>query len=179
MKQLDVMIGIGFLTLSAFSGFPLQATADEPAQTTYEFVVVGNEAFGNLVSSGEYQLAIERINGRPKADPFAAATNLCVSFSMLGQLDRAAAQCNEALKQAEAALLPGPKRWNARQQAATRWAMAYSNRGVFRALSGDLSGAEEDFQMAVDHEAKLNAPTRNVARVQMNSTLPAVASVSY
>ena len=179
MKQLNVLICIGSLVLTAFSGFTLQATADEPAQTKYEFVVVGNEAFGDLVSRGEYQLAIERINGRPKAYPFATATNLCVSFSMIGQLDRAATQCDEALKQAEASSLPGPKRWNTRQQLATSWAIAYSNRGVFRALSGDLSGAAADFQMAVEHEAKMNAPTRNFARVQMKPTVPAVASLSH
>ena len=178
MKQLDVLIGIGSLVLTAFSGFPLQATADGPAQTKYEFVVVGNQAFGNLVSNGEYQLAIDRINGRQNVYPFAAATNLCVSLSMLGRLDRAAAQCDEAIKQAEASSLPGPKRWKGHHQLATRWAMAYSNRGVFRALSGDLSGAEEDFRMAVEHEAKMNAPTRNFARVQMKPTAPAVASVS-
>jgi hypothetical protein len=178
MKHLHILIGIGSAVLMAATGFPLQATADEEVRSQYEFVVVGNRAFGDLISGGDYQLAIDRIKGRPDDYPYDTATNMCVALSLLGQPEQAALHCDRAIELAEASSRPRPRHWQGRQQVATRWAVAYSNRGVLRALRGDPAGAEEDFRIAVEHKSAVKAPTQNFARVQMEPVAPVVASVS-
>lgn len=53
------------------------------------------------------------------------------------------------------------------------------NRGVLRLMSGDASGAEEDFQSAIERNANLHAAARNLARVQLEPIGPIVAKVSH
>ena len=51
----------------------------------------------------------------------------------------------------------------------TEWAMAYSNRGVLRARSGDLAGAESDFRSAIALESNTPVPTGNMAWLKQQS----------
>jgi len=178
MKNVTNLTAIVATLLTIATVFPVQASADEEHQALFEMVIVGNRASGDLVSKGHYQKAIDRITGVYSGYPFASATNLCTALSMLDKFEQAKPHCDEAIKLASKSPKPAPRSWNARNQLATQRALAYSNRGVMRILSGDASGAEEDFRMAIERKADLRAPTQNLARVQFETTGPIVAKVS-
>jgi len=177
MKHVTTLIVSALLTTTAV--FPLQASADEEQQMQFEMVVVGNHAFGGLVSNGKYQLAVDRITGRRNYAPYATATNLCVALTMLGQYAQAEPRCEEAIKLADKRPVPAPKGWKGINQVAAQRAFAYSNRGVMRILRGNVSGAEEDFLTAIERKANLRAPARNLAKVNVETTAPVVAIVSH
>jgi len=179
MKHTTHLIVIVSALLTTSAVFPQQVTANETSHIQYEMVVVGNHASGDLVSKGDYQAAVDRITRRYTGNPYATATNLCAALSMLGEYDKAESYCNEAVKLADKSPVPAPRSWKARKQITKQQAHAYSNRGVMRVLSGDASGAEEDFQVATERNANLNAPARNLARVQLEPTGPIVATVSH
>ena len=174
MKHLTTLIVSTLLTTTAL--FPLQGSANEEQQTQYEMVVVGNQAFGDLVSKGKYQLAVKRINSSGNFTPHATATNQCVALTMLGEYDKAEAQCDEATKLAEQT---PPRGRDSINQAKAQRAFAYSNRGVMRMLSGNVSGAREDFLTAVERKADLRTPTRNLAKANDEPTSQFVAIVNH
>jgi Flp pilus assembly protein TadD len=179
MKHTTHLIVIVSALLTTGAVFPQQATANEASHVQFEMVVVGNRASGDLVSKGDYQTAVDRITSRYTGYPFATATNLCAALSMLGEFDQAEPHCNKAIKLADKKPVPAPRSWKGRNQMTSQQALAYSNRGVLRMLSGDASGAEEDFQVAIERNANLNAPARNLARVQLEPTGPIVATLSH
>jgi Flp pilus assembly protein TadD len=179
MKHSTHLIVIVSALLTIAAVFPQQATANEASHIQYEMGVVGNRAFGDLVSKGDYQTAVNRINRRYTDYPFATATNLCAALSMLGEFDKAERHCNEAVKLADKSAVPAPRSWKGRNQVKSQQSLAYSNRGVLRVMSGDASGAEEDFQAAIERNANLHAAARNLARVQLEPTGPIVAKVSH
>ena len=66
-------------------------------------------------------------------------------------------------------------------QLATQRSVAYSNRGVMRILRGNVNGATEDFQTAIERKGKANlhAPAQNLAKVNIVTTAPVVATVIH
>jgi hypothetical protein len=174
MKNVTTLIISTLLATTAL--FPLHVNADEEQQMQYEMVAVGNQAFGDLVLKGKYQLAVTRINASGNFAPHATATNLCVALTMLGKYDQAEPQCDEATKQAEKS---PPRGRDSINQVKTQRAFAYSNRGVMRLLSGNVSGAKEDFLTAIERKADLHTPTRNLAKANVETTAQFVAIVSH
>jgi len=174
MKHVTTLIVSTLLTTTAL--FPLQGSADEEQQTQYEMAVVGNQAFGDLVSNGRYQLAVKRINASGNFAPHATATNLCVALTMLGKYDQAEPRCDEATKLAE---MSPPRGRDSINQVKAQRAFAYSNRGVMRMLSGNVSGAKEDFLTAIERKANLRTPTRNLAKANVETTAQFVAIVNH
>lgn len=178
MKQTTNLIVIVSTLLTIGAIIPPQATANETSQLQYEMVVVGNQSFGDLVSKGDYQTAINRIGRRYRDYPYASATNLCTAFSMLNKFEQAEIHCNEAIKLANKSSVPAPKGWKGINQMTAQQAQAYSNRGVMRVMSGNEIGAEEDFHVAIERNANLHAPARNLARVQLEHSGQIMANVS-
>ena len=176
MKYATTLIVSVLLTATAL--LPIQGKADEGQRIQYEMVVVKNHAFGNLVSKGKYQLAVNRINSSRNFVPYATATNLCAALTMLGEYEQAEPRCEEAIKLANKRPVPAPKGWKGINQLATQRAIAYSNRGVMRILRGNVNGAEEDFLTAIERKANLRAPAQNLAKVNVEATAPVVAIVS-
>lgn len=176
MTHVTTLIVSALLTATAV--FPLQANADEEQQMKFEMVVIANQAFGDLVSNGKYELAVRRITGRRNFAPYATATNLCAALTMLGKYDQAEPRCDEAIKLAEKQPVPAPRGWKGINQVAAKRAVAYSNRGVMHILRGNVSGAEKDFVTAIERKADLGAPTRNLAKANIESTAQGVTIVS-
>jgi len=176
MKHVTTLLVSALLTTTVV--FPLQGSADEEHQIQYEMVVIRNHALGNLVSNGKYQLAVDRITGRRNYEPYATATNLCAALTMLGKYDQAEPRCDEAIKLADKSPVPAPRGWKGINQLAAQRAIAYSNRGVMRILRGNVNEAEEDFLTAIERKANLRAPTRNLAKANVETTAPVVAIVS-
>ncbi|MGB7451467.1 MAG: hypothetical protein WBM36_04990 [Lysobacterales bacterium] len=123
--------------------------------------------------------SVKRITGRRNFAPYATATNLCAALTMLGQYDQAEPRCDEAIKLAEKQPVPAPRGWKGINQVAAQRAVAYSNRGVMRILRGNVSGAEEDFLTAIERKANLSAPTRKLAKANVEHIAQAVAIVSH
>ena len=178
MNRSITTIAIGTAVLTFASVLPMAATASDAPQSSYEVVVAGKQAFGDLIVKGQYQQAIQRITGRPVQYPFAAATNLCVAYTMLDQLDQATPYCNQAIKLAEANAKPMPRHWKGRAQVQSNQALAHSNRGVLRVLSGDGTGAAEDFRAAIELREEMRAPVHNFARLNMSTSEPVALEVS-
>jgi Flp pilus assembly protein TadD len=179
MKHLTTLIFTALLTTTVV--FPMQGNANEEQQAQYEMVAIGNHAFGGLVLKGDYQLAVERITGSRNFAPYATATNLCVALTLLGNYDLAEPRCNEAIKLADKPRVPTPKRWRGILQLAKQRSIAYSNRGVMHMLRGNVSGATEDFQTAIERKGKANlsAPSQNLVKTSIITTEPSVATVIH
>ncbi len=139
--------------------------------TDYQMSVVLDRAHGDVVSKGNYERAILRINSRPDHFPFATATNLCVAHTMVGQYKHAEHYCDEALKEAEQAAAKGRRK---SRDYTAEWAMAYSNRGVLRARVGNDAGAEEDFRAAIEKQSGTELPVHNLAILKRESSEPFV-----
>jgi tetratricopeptide (TPR) repeat protein len=131
----------------------VSATAHEavPESTVagYQMAAVIDRAHGNVVLSGDYGKAIEDLGSRNRRH-FESSTNLCVAYTMSGDLERADIECAAALELSE--------------KSAVRRdiAVALSNRGVVKAVSGDLNGARRDFSRALEINADLRQASDNL-----------------
>ena len=159
------------------TGLAMNTHADE-LEPTYYMNAVSDRAYGHFVSAGHYRKAIRsnhrharrllRSGQQTRTLPFDAATNLCVAYTMTEQLDIAALACDAAVKAAEkTADVPSP----VLAKAVSDQAIAYSNRGVLRAVSGDLEGAQADFEMAINAGSgpESSHATVNLAKLQQQS----------
>ncbi|WOJ94804.1 hypothetical protein R0135_06450 [Congregibacter variabilis] len=122
---------------------------DESLTSRYKMAAVSNRARGNVVLAGDYEKAIEVLDSKG-AKQFASSTNLCVAYTMTGELQKADLECGTALKLSQ-------------EKAAGRdMAVALSNLGVLKAVSGDLSGARQDFTRALELNRKLSEASDNL-----------------
>jgi len=174
MKRIsNLLLEIGSSMLIFVFLFPQPSMAEDVVNSSYEIVVIGNRAFGNLVVSGDYREAIKRISGTvDRHHPFSAPNNLCVVYTAIGQYEAALPFCDKAIEVAEWKSRPGPGRLKDRVQMVTIAALAHSNRGVARVLSGDEAGGEDDFQAAIELKNDMRAPLRNFARMSIGSSEP-------
>ena len=125
------------------------------AASGYQMAAVIDRARGGVVLAGDYGKAIEELDAkRPKQ--FEASTNLCVAYTMTGDLDRADAECAEALVLSEKA--------HVRRDIA----LALSNLGVVKAMSGDLDSARVNFNRALELNADLRQASDNLQNLQGN-----------
>lgn len=147
-------------TLTAFFAAP--AAWAEQSASDYQMSVVLDRAFGDIVSRGNFERAILRINSHPDRFPYASATNLCVAHTMVGQFRHAEHYCDQAVEEAEKAAATGRRK---SRDYTAEWALAYSNRGVLRARRGDHEGAEHDFRMAIEKQSVSELPLHNLARL--------------
>jgi tetratricopeptide (TPR) repeat protein len=125
-----------------------EVAAESPV-AGYKMAAVIDRARGNVVLAGNYAEAIEALdtNGR---EHFASKTNLCVAYTMTGDLEKADAECDAALKLSEG------------KAVRNHIAVALSNLGVVKAVSGDLNGAQQNFNRALEFNRKLSEASDNL-----------------
>ena len=153
------------LALAAVFTFPAAVAEEVPAD--YQMSVVLDRAYGDVVSKGDFDKAILRINTHRSRFPYATATNLCVAHTMVGQYKHAEHYCDKALEEAEKAAAQGRRK---SRDYTAEWAMAYSNRGVLRARIGDDAAAEADFRMAIEKQAGTELPIHNLAVLKQETS---------
>lgn len=130
--------------------------ADESAQALtaagYQMAAVSDRARGSAVLGGDYDEAIDDLGGQSRRR-FASSTNLCVAYTMTGDLEKATVECGAALKLSE--------------RAAVRRdiAVALSNLGVIKAVRGDVIGARQDFSKAISIHGELRPASDNLQRL--------------
>ena len=155
------------LATAAVFNAPDARAQDDP--DSYRMSVVFDRAYGDVVSQGDYNKAILRINSDRSRFPFATATNLCVAHTMVGQYRHAEHYCDLAIEEAERAAENGRQK---NRDYTSEWAMAYSNRGVLRARIGNFPGAEEDFRMAIEKQSGTELPLHNLAVLRHENLEP-------
>lgn len=165
VKSVRVISPFRLSTILAIALFAASPAVAHDQESAFEMTVIRDAAYGGRVVAGQFDEAISRINAarvRP-SQKFFAETNLCVAYTKSGDLESAHEACDEALALAfpRGEVLP-----ESRARIARRYeALALSNRGVLRAVSGDSDRARQDFRDALDLEAGLSAPGRNLAHL--------------
>ncbi len=159
--SLTAKVGASVASLLLVVAGPLVHAA-EP-QPAYVMTVVADKAHGEQVVSGAYEEAIAAITSPQKRhrDTFAVNNNLCVAYTKSNDLAKAKQACADALRTSKNSFGP----WYVADRKRTDQALALSNRGVIRAITGDDEGAREDFQRAIKLGRKLSAPVENLARL--------------
>lgn len=155
-------IGVGVLgMLVGMFGAAVQAD-EQPSN--YVMNVIDNQAQGEQMISGDYERAIENIiaQARERDNRFAESNNLCVAYAKTNELQKAAQACDEAVQKTRLPVAIGYYDYRRNED----HSVALSNRGVVRAVSGDIEGAREDFVLALQVNSRLEAPAANLAHLQ-------------
>ena len=141
--------------------------ATQAADSQYEMISYKEHSSSRALVEGAYATAIDLVlsKGRPRGmeDRLATATNLCVAYTLKRDFAAAGSTCETALDLAER-IDENVSIGTFRSKAATGVAM--TNRGVLRALSGDMSGAVRDFRDAVAMKSTPGASARNLANLE-------------
>lgn len=157
---------------------PAWSDAEEPEaeQVRYEMAVFSDVAHGTKVLSGKYDQAITNIRSNSRsADEVYVQTNLCVAYVKSGDIDAAEKACEEAVLAAKSlgdtalsSFIGGTTaQRHARYLAHGRYlAIALSNRGVMRAVSGDLEAARKDFDAAMAQNSSVASVKANIERIE-------------
>lgn len=147
---------------------PLHAGEDK---LVYTLTAIEDISYGEQVLAGEYHTAIEGIlsSSKVRRAGFEAQTNLCVAYTRSGEFDKAERSCDAAL-----AVLDERRRQSAPTGVAGSYsrrthekyvAVALSNRGVLRAVSGRPELARQDFTRATRLKFGLDVADVNLARL--------------
>ncbi len=135
-----------------------------PAAAEYEMQSYLDSPGGKEIAAGDYDTAIVRATSAvartDAAAALVAATNLCVAYTVTGAFEPAKRSCDRALTLARRA--DGPSRTLRNETGAT--AKALLNRGVLRAVSGDVARAAADFRAALRGAG--SAADRNLAQLE-------------
>ncbi len=153
--------------LIAMSSFLATAVyADKPA---YTMTTIIDSAYGEQVVAGNYEQAIENISTAGSSeDPFYKATNLCVAYTKIGNLVDAASACDAAVEHAQKMDVDRHGSFSKRFMVATSrtyLALSLTNRGVLRAVTGDVALAHKDFVHALDTKGNSKVAKINLARL--------------
>ncbi len=166
---LAAAMGLAFAVPAAHA----EAEADARAGA-FEMVVYSDSAQGKRLIEGDYDEALamsEAVN----ATRFESLNNRCVSLTVSGELSKAEVVCDSAVRAARRSAAAYAGRYSPHGVAGdvrTNRAMAFTNRGVLRALQGDRAGAREDFETAVDLSSRVKAAATNLVKLE---AIPAVA----
>jgi hypothetical protein len=156
------------------------AQADTAGKTLVMSAYVDTAA-GDSVLAGDYRSAIRKIESRNPPDnagSLAAATNLCVAYTMTQQWDAARSKCDGAVLGAR--LSDADDVFDFGAGRARRMATAYSNRAVLNWLRNDRQKAITDVTRARSLAPRLEFVARNwlVLNGEPDTTAhPAVASI--
>lgn len=143
----------------------------EEQKLNYTLTAIEDMSYGEEVVAGDYDTAIEGIltSAKRRRSGFEAQTNLCVAYTRSGDFEKADASCNAALAalrkrprpSAMAAIIPSQSR-----RVRERYlALALSNRGVLRAITGSPDLARSDFEQAAELRFGLDVADVNLARL--------------
>jgi Flp pilus assembly protein TadD len=143
------------------------AQAEENA-SAYVMTVVHDRAAGEQVLSGAYGQAIEHLtaSNAKRSSKFAASNNLCVAYTKSNRLPEAKQACSAALRSSKTTYTS----WYSANSKRDFYAVALSNRGVIRAVSGDIEKARQDFKTAMKFSTSVTAPAENLAVLNGKTT---------
>jgi tetratricopeptide (TPR) repeat protein len=142
----------------------------EAERPRYQMAVFSDIAHGMKILSGEYDQAITKIHTNAQsADELHVQTNLCVAYAKSGDIDAAEDACDEAVVAAKSLHSSHSSSFigvSSAQLRARYLAITLSNRGVVRAISGDLEAAREDFDAAMAQRSGVSTIKANLERIK-------------
>jgi Flp pilus assembly protein TadD len=150
--------------LAAFA--PIAQAQENSA--AYVMTVIHDRAAGDQVISGAYGQAIDSLtaNTAKRSSTFAISNNLCVAYTKTNRLSEAEQACSTALRTSKAAYAS----WYDVNSKRDFYAVALSNRGVIRAVSGNTEQARQDFKAAMKFSSTLTTPAENLAVLEAKTT---------
>ena len=160
------------------AGLSLNANA---APADYSMVVYEDSRLAKGVMSGDYdtiKTTVAALEARG-SDDFHTLNNLCVAYTMTKAFSKAESACDaavgedgtpDALFDTDIAFGSARPR---KTEARNREAVALSNRGVLRAVTGDMVGAREDFERAAATSDTVDAAEINLTRLTALAPVPA------
>ena len=142
-----------------------QASFAQTDYSAFRMMAITNASQGKLVVKGRYETAIRRLEARVSArDTFELHNNLCVAYTKTSEMENAMQSCDAAVD--AAGVNAKRTRHNDsffRQRHLRDAAIALSNRGVLRAVTGDKQGARADFERSLALFDELKEPRINLA----------------
>jgi tetratricopeptide (TPR) repeat protein len=176
-RKIAVTFAFSALVFSSISGA-------EEQQVSYTLTAISNASFGQQVTTGEYDHAIDKITspGFNERNSFEAKTNLCIAYLKTGAVGVATETCDDAVAKSQKRMrFDGSNSISSiasDSRRKTDLALALSNRGVLRAVKGELELAREDFLQAIDLDTGLSAPTVNLARLETDAPVEVLSSTT-
>ena len=155
-------VAFAVLACAGFVAVSGSASAEDN-KGAYRMAVIVDAAEGKAVRKGEYDQAIARLTEAkhyPRNDRFARSTNLCVAYTKTGELEKAEVACERAV------MLHAENRIESERN----HALALSNRGVLRAVKGDVELARADFEAATEIYRFVRFTKDNLARVAIETS---------
>ncbi len=156
-------------------GFSALATTSVGAAESLEMISYSNAPGGAEIAAGDYDAAIAEASSRlwrlSSEAALIASTNLCVAYTMKGEVEAAEGACDEALSRARSAdhAARSSGRRVTRGEATAR---ALTNRGVLHAVVGDALLAAADFREAERVSGAWEVPGRNLEFLESSASLP-------
>ena len=137
------------------------------ADSRYEMVSYVESVSGRRIAAGDYDGAIDyaskRLHSGDTESRLIERTNLCVAYTVTGNYAKARETCEAAIEIARHVDAGGVR---GASRSGTETAKAMTNRGVLKAMTGDMAGAAMDFRTATAAIGAPKAPARNLARVE-------------
>lgn len=153
--------------LTTAVGLSTSAAAD----SAYEMIAYLESLSGSRLAAGDYAGAIDfatkRLHGGTAMSRLVEHTNLCVAYTVVRDFALARERCDTALELArhvDEDLSHGVSRTE------QETAKAMTNRGVLKAMTGDVAGAASDFRRALAVTGPRNAAGSNLLRVESAMT---------
>jgi hypothetical protein len=172
---------VAFAPIAVLSSalFLTNAQAEDSGKSLVMSVYL-DTAGADSVLAGDYKSAITKIRSRTPSDnmgSLAAATNLCVAYTLSRQWDEAKSACDGAVIGASASGADDVFDFGAAR--GQRLATAYSNRAVFNCLRNEKQKALADVTRARSLARRLEFVERNwmVLNGQPGAAHPSVASI--
>ena len=142
----------------------------DTGKPSYEMAFFSDSDHGGRIESGRYEQAIEKINAKPGSGvALHAKTNLCVAYTKSGNIEAASIACEEAVVAAKTfrKIRRSEHAFETPAQMRARYlAITLSNRGVLKAVMGDLEAARADFDAALAQEARLSSVQINIEKLE-------------
>lgn len=142
------------------------ALAEQASPSAYQMAVIKDEAYGRVLLSGDYGQGIAKISSysSKRAKTFAVKNNLCVAYTLTRKFEHAGPACEAALAISEQ--YARYDYWPTSPYTSRDQALAYSNRGVLRAVTGDFDGARQDFEFAARVDTNRATAAANLAHLK-------------
>jgi hypothetical protein len=169
MKPLTKLVSNKLLTRSALAlvtTFSVLSTKADTEPSAYAMSVLVDSSGGRAVLRGDYDRVIADLAASTpiSGTNFAAHTSLCVAYTKSEDFSNAENACNTAVAVTKKAI-EGTRRGFSKRSLRRDLAMALSNRGVLRVVTGVTELAEQDFLEASELESGLLEPRANLSLI--------------
>lgn len=146
------------------------------APTSYSMVVLEHAPEARNLMSGDYATTMEGIRNLEAVayKSFDIHNNLCVGYTVTKAFDKAQAACDLAVELHADTARPyhGFMATGMALSKSNRKAVALTNRGVLKAVTGDTPGAAEDFTLAAESSNAVVESDANLAYLASKSAGP-------